>query len=351
MGIGLCEFESHHPHEKRDSVSESRFFVYFWYLYNVMDRPLVSIVIVCMDRLDNLRPCLRSVEGNTLISHETLVVAYMFKPEHLKEAKEEFPSVTFIESNELRGFAENNNLALRQATGRFCFILNDDTEFKGPVIDRLVADMGLLPESAAIVSPRLVNADGSLQLCGRPPYPAVNYVRQQWHRYSEPLDDTVGKSPVLDGVFHTSNITGAAFLIKTDIFRELGWFDETYYFTPEDIALSTLAREKGYGVFIDRNQAITHKWKATASRISPAIRPAAVRGSLIFFSRGSRLRYVLLALGVWPAEAGKRVKAAFRCLLYPTDDNRIKLRTFRNITRNIFTRRSPKEIFLRYYNG
>lgn len=312
---------------------------------------MVSIVIVCMDRMDNLRPCLRSVESNTTVSHETLVVAYMFTPEHLREAKAEFPTVTFIESNELRGFSENNNLALRQAAGRFCFILNDDTEFEGPVIDRLVADMDSLPGSAAIVSPRLVNADGSLQLCGRPPYPAINYVRQQWHRYSEPLDDTVGKTPIRDGIFQTSNITGAAFLIKTDVFRELGWFDETYYFTPEDIALSTLAREKGYGVYVDRDLAITHKWKATASRISPAIRPTAVRGSLIFFSRGSRLRYALLALGVWPAEAGKRVKAAFRFLFHPTEANRIKLRTFRNITRNIFTRRSPREIFLKYYNG
>lgn len=322
-----------------------------WYIYIVMQGPLVSIIIVCMDRMDNLRPCLASVEKNTSVSHETIVVAYMFGREHLEQARGEFPTVCFMESNELRGFSENNNLALRKASGKFCFILNDDTEFEGPVIDSLVADMGRLPESAAIVSPRLVNTDGSLQLCGRPPYPAFNYVRQQWHCYSEPLDDTAGKRPVFDKVFKTTNITGAAFLIKTEVFKELGWFDEKYYFTPEDIALSTLAGEKGYGVFVDSGVAITHKWKTTASRISPAIRPAAVRGSLMFFSRGSNLRYILLALGVWPAEMGKRVKAAIRLLIHPSDANRIKLLTFRNITRNIFTRRSPREIFISYFNA
>ncbi len=304
-----------------------------------------------MNRMDNLYPCLKSVEGNTKVEHEMLVVAYMFDKSNLEKAKKDFPQVTFIENDETSGFAANNNIALRQAKGEFCFILNDDTEFDGPVIDILVSDFGHLPSDAAIVSPKLLNPDGTLQLCGRPEYPAFNYVRQQWHLYKEPIDDTVGKAPVFDEVFETSNITGACFLIRTEIFRKLGWFDETYYFTPEDIALSTLTREKGYRVFVDRSVSITHKWKTTASRISPAIRPTAVRGSLIFFSRGSAVRYALLAAGVWPAEMAKRIKASVRMLLKPSDTNRIKLQTFRNITRNIFTRRTPEEIFKKYING
>lgn len=304
-----------------------------------------------MNRMDNLYPCLQSVEGNTEVEHETLVIAYRFDKSNLEKAGKDFPQVTFIPNDDISGFAENNNIALRQARGEFCFILNDDTVFDGPVIDRLIRDFDKLPSEAAIVSPRLLNADGSLQLCGRPPYPAINYVRQQWHLYKEPIDDTVGKTPLFNEVFETSNITGACFLIRTEIFRKLGWFDETYYFTPEDIALSTIARESGYRVFVDRAVCITHKWKTTASRISPAIRPTAVRGSLIFFSRGSGLRYTLLACGVWPAEMAKRIKASVRMLFHPSEDNRIKLLVFRNITQNIFTRRSPKQIFKKYFNG
>ena len=38
--------------------------------------PLVSIVIVCMNRLDNLYPCLDSLRKHTAaVSYETLVVA------------------------------------------------------------------------------------------------------------------------------------------------------------------------------------------------------------------------------------------------------------------------------------
>ncbi len=314
----------------------------------VSDRPEVSVVIVCMNRLDNLYPCLVSLRAHTSVSFEALVVAYMFSEENLARVRADFPWAQFIESREIRGFSENNNLALCQARGRFCFVLNDDTEIREDVIGKLVADFARLPENAAIVTPRLLNADGSLQLCGRPPYPAIYYALQQWHLHREPIDDTVGKTPIFDEVYPTSNISGAAFLIKTGVFRELGWFNERYFFTPEDIALSTLARSRGWGVWVDRAAAVVHKWRTTAGRLSPAVRPAAVRGSLIFFSGGSGFRYFLLGLAVWTAESSKRLKAALRYRLHPTEENRIKLLTFRHISCSIFTRRSPKELFTKY---
>lgn len=35
-------------------------------------------------------------------------------------------------------------------------------------------------------------------------------------------------------------------MIKTDIFRQMGFFDEYYFFCPEDIALSTALNRRGY---------------------------------------------------------------------------------------------------------
>ena len=307
--------------------------------------PEVSVVIVCMNRPDNLYPCLDSIARHCRVSHEVLVVAYLFTDENLARAKADYPHVRFIESRELRGFSENNNLALRLARGRFCFVLNDDTEMRSDVPGRLLEDFRRLPDNAAIVTPRLVNADGSLQLCGRPPYPPRYYVLQQWHLHSEPKDDTAGRQPLFDEVFPTSNISGAAFLIKTDVFRAAGWFDERYFFTPEDIALSEQVRRMGFGVYVDRAAEIVHKWKATASRMSQAVRPAAIRGSLIFFSHGSHLKYILLAVPVWLAEFSKFLKAVLRCGMRPSEENMVKMRTFRENFRAVFSRRTPKEIF------
>ena len=80
----------------------------------------VSIIIVCMNRPDNLYPCLESIRRTTVrVSYEVLVVAYMYDPAGLAKAREDFPWVRFIESNEIRGFSENNNLALKQANQIF----------------------------------------------------------------------------------------------------------------------------------------------------------------------------------------------------------------------------------------
>lgn len=316
-----------------------------------MNRPDVSIVIVCMNRMDNLYPCLQSILQYTSVSYECMVVAYMFDKIALDKAKADFPWVDFIESDEIRGFSENNNLALKRARGRYCFVLNDDTEFSEPVIDELIADFERLPKNTAIVSPKLVNADGSLQLCGRPPYPARKYVLQQWHLYTEPIDNVTGKNAEFAEVYRSWNITGACFLIMTEIFEQLGWFDESYFFTPEDIALGTLAVNSGYTLWVDAAVQVTHKWRTTASRISPAVRPAAVKGSLLFFSRGSRFRFFLMASGVWLAETSKRIKARIRWQRSHSDEDLIKLQTFRNICANIFNQKTPKEIFKRYYHA
>lgn len=307
------------------------------------NKPQVSVIIVCMNRPDNLYPCLDSIRDHTGVPCETIVVAYRFSADNLAAARTAYPWVRFIESDEIRGFSENNNLALREAAGEFCFVLNDDTEFDGPVIDRLAADLQSLPD-AAIVTPRLVNPDGSLQLCGRPEYPPFRYALQQWHLYREPVDDTVGKTPVTGDVFRTSNISGAAFLIRRSLFEEWGFFDERYFFTPEDIALSVLARSKGYGVYVDRGVAVTHKWRTTASRISTAVRPASIRGSLIFFAGGSALRYFLLGLSVWTAETAKLVKASF-------GRDRVKIDTYRHNAAAVFTRKTPKELFMKYHDA
>lgn len=310
----------------------------------------VSIVIVCMNKPGNLRPCLDSLIRTTTVPYEILVVAYMFDKAVLSEIRKEYPSVKFIVNDTIAGFSANNNLALRQVAGRFCFIVNDDTETDCMLVDTLARDFKSLPEDTAIVSPVLLNADGSLQLAGRPDFKATQFVAEHWHLYREHKDDTVGKAPVegLPSVYRTSNICGAAFLIRTDVFRSLGWFDERYFFTPEDIALSTLARRKGYKVYVDTSVSIIHKSHVTAVPLYAATKPAGLRGFLIFFSEGSAIKYFALAVPVWLAEFSKLVKAGILNLFSPSEEKRIEIRYLSHNICSIFTGKSPKDIFLRY---
>ena len=104
-----------------------------------MEQADVSIVIVCMNNYGQLKDCLDSIKQYTHdVSYEVLLVAYFFSEGNLDKLRSEYPWVKVIISNEIRGFSANNNLALRQAQGRYCFVLNDDTYMTMPVIDMLV---------------------------------------------------------------------------------------------------------------------------------------------------------------------------------------------------------------------
>ena len=308
--------------------------------------PKVSVVIVCMDRPDLLNPCLESIRAHNRTELEVWVVAYRFSAENLERLRADWPAVNIVDSRELRGFSENNNLALRQVTGDYCFIVNDDTLMRMPVIDRLLADFDRLPADAAVVSPKIVFPDGRVQTNGRAPWTAWRYVKHYLHR----VDETVPTPwSMKDGLFRTWTVNGACFLARTDVFRAAGWFDETYTFTPEDIAIGHKINEMGYTVWSDADVEITHLAGGTVSRMEAAIKPTRVRGALQFYSGGSPLKYALLGSFVWCVEALRRLKYLFADRSDPQSHAAIMYATAGNVMRNVFTRRTTKEIFTDLY--
>lgn len=307
----------------------------------------VSIVIVCMNNLTNLYPCLDSIKKYTTVSYETLVVAYLFSVESLQKLQADYPWITIIESNEIRGFSENNNLALRQAKGEYCFVLNDDTNFDQPVIDQLVKTFKKLPENTAIVSPKTLNQDRSVQCCGRPKYNSFTFlmVHLRILRIYEKVSQYTNKN----GIFRTYNILGACFLIKTDVFRSLGWFDEKYFFCPEDIALSTLANERGFKCYINADIELIHYGGGTWSKIQSATMPASVKGCIIFYSRDKLINTVFNICQVIFFRSLYVLYWLIKKNIYNDEKSNTLLEANKNTIAAVFSSKTPKEIFIQFY--
>lgn len=309
----------------------------------------VSIVIVCMNNLKNLYPCLESIRKYTSVNYECFVVAYLFSEENLQKVKNDFPWVKFIESNEIRGFSENNNLALRQAKGKYCFVVNDDTEIKMPCIDRLISTIERLPQNVAIVSPKLIYGDGTLCCCGRPPIRFRDIVMGDFHLKNISHDKYINQQ----GVFKSYNIAGCAFLIKTDVFRRVGWFDERYFFCPEDVALSTELNNQGYECWVDTEAVLIHyegmSGKST-SMVQTATKPAGMMGSITFYSEGKW--WINLSIRTYFLFA-YFVKFVFHSFFFITGNNEKVNKVLAignlNCMREVFSSKTPKEIFKKYY--
>lgn len=309
----------------------------------------VSIVIVCMNNLKNLYPCLESIRRyTTKVTYETLVVAYLFTEENLNKARADFPWVTFIESNVIRGFSENNNLALRQAKGKYCFVLNDDTEMKMPVIDRLVEAIIILPEDAAIVSPKILLDRVSSVLVGKPRFNFMTFLFD--NMYISSLYRNRSKYVNKSGLFQTYNISGAAFLIKSSIFRKVGWFDERYFFCPEDIALSTLINSLGYKVYVDSDTEIHHYSGGTWSKTIGATKPASVKGEFYFYTGESVIKKILFIGFLIPVFGGKIVYWYLIGLFRKTGRASTMLKANQHALYALFCSKTPKELFIKYYH-
>lgn len=76
----------------------------------------------------------------------------------------------------------------------------------------------------------------------------------------EPAD----KAPESGYIF---GATGGATLYRTDLFREIGLFDETFFAYNEDVDISWRAQLAGYKVYYEKSAVAYHKHSATSSKI------------------------------------------------------------------------------------
>src|SRR5690348_1206332 len=113
-------------------------------------RPDLSISIVSLNRPDLVRQCLRSIVLWTRgVRYEVHLVAHDYDAGALREIEQLHPRLVVHPVTGIRGFSENNNVALRAARGRYLGILNDDTILSSDVFAELVRFLDLHADVAA----------------------------------------------------------------------------------------------------------------------------------------------------------------------------------------------------------
>ena len=305
-------------------------------------KEIVSIVIVCMNRLANLERCLPSIEKYTTIPHRIYVVAYLFADENLEKLRLGYPYVQIIKSNEIRGFAENNNLALTKVTTPYTFVLNDDTEFTEPVLDNLLHSLEKTKD-ATVMSPVLYRGDGSVQFHGRRKYTFPAFLLHHMGiRIPFP-----SKYENNSGIYKTYNVSGAAFLIYSDIFEKVGFFDEKFFFCPEDIALSTLLNKKGFHCYVDSSVKIIHYEGISSHKtdLFYATTSAAYLGDSYYFGTNTIRRSIILMLWMFKVMVFKILRV-FHCTTHVTDYLYIYKQVLKSYIKNV----TPKVLFIEEYN-
>ena len=117
----------------------------------------MTAVVVTLNGLPWLERCLESVAACA-----TVVVDHGSTDGTVELVRERFPEVRLVEQENL-GLGAGWNRGMREARRpRYFLILNADAWLVGDAVERLVAFADAHPR-AALVGPRLLNPDGSLQ--------------------------------------------------------------------------------------------------------------------------------------------------------------------------------------------
>jgi GT2 family glycosyltransferase len=154
--------------------------------------------------------------------------------------RERFPAVRVIEQRHRAGFGANHNTVIRATTGRYVFVLNEDTTSEDWGFERMVAHLDANPRVGAL-GPRLVYPDGRPQASAwRFPSPATAALGLL----------TLGRAGILQsGGSETRDVDwamAAALLVRREALDEVGLFDEEFFIYSEETDLSRRLRRAGW---------------------------------------------------------------------------------------------------------
>lgn len=291
------------------------------------EEPLLSVIIVAYKSCDEIGPCLASIPrvlcGGAV---ECIVVNNSMDAETDDLIGEDYPWVRTINPGANLGFGRGNNLGYASARGRYILFLNPDTVCNEAA---LVHCIGLVESrlEVGLVSPKLVMADGSMDLACRRSVPTL------WDGFcratglatlfpSVSLFSGYNLTHLDEGGSHYVGAINGAFLLgRRAVFERISQgpektvFDEAFFMYGDDLDLCIRVSQAGFKILYEGGVQIIHLKGLSVGkeydRMSRAIFDANRDVYLKHFNPGNsaliRWKYQV-AFGLWKSIALLRAK-------------------------------------------
>ena len=212
--------------------------------------PMVSIVIPCYNQIGYTYACLQSILEFTKDVTYEVIIADDVSTDATAQLGQYTEGLVICRNQTNQGFLRNCNQAARAARGKYIMFLNNDTKVTEGWLSSLV---NLIQSDASIgmVGSKLVYPDGRLQEAG-----GIIWSDGSGWNYGR-LDDP--DKPEYNYVKDVDYISGAAILLSTKLWKQIGGFDER--FAPaycEDSDLAFEVRKAGYRVVYQPLSKVIH---------------------------------------------------------------------------------------------
>ena len=181
--------------------------------------------------------------------------------------KEYHPTVGLIINKENGGFAKGYNDALKKVESKYFLLLNSDIEVTEnwlvPLLD-VMKDKTVAGCQPKVLSYSNKNTFEHAGASGG--YLDRNYYPFCRGRILDIFEEDKGQYNGKTEIFWA---TGASLLIRSDVFKEVGGFDEAFFAHMEEIDLCWRIKKKGYKFMVEPSSIIYHVGGGTLAYNSP----------------------------------------------------------------------------------
>ncbi len=247
----------------------------------------LSIVTVNYNGLKDTCALIESIPFNE--NMEVIVVDNASKQDEANIIKKQFPQVKVVRSEKNLGFAGGNNLGIKEAKGKYLFLINNDTVFKEFNVESLINRFESSPQ-IGIVCPKIRFTWGTnpIQYAGYTPLSKIT-VRNQSIGFGEEDQSQY------DTAHPTPYAHGAAMMIKREVIEKVGLMPEDYFLYYEEIDWSMMFTRSGYKIWYDPACTIYHKESQSTGQGSPLRIYYITRNRLLLVKRNWQGLYKYLA--------------------------------------------------------
>ena len=246
----------------------------------------LAIIIVSYNSRKDLENALRSLtDPPPDVAHEIVVVDNASTDSTPAYVRERWPRVRLIASESNLGFAQGNNVGIRNTASEHVLLVNPDTIVTAPAVDRLVSIIDSRSD-VAIVGPRIVDGTGRAEL-------SFGAMISPWAEFRQKIlvRGNDRGLPVITTLVERMTrrtrlvdwVSGACLLIRRKDLDEAGGFDPRFFMYAEDVDLCAAVRARGRSVLFSAEPQVVHLRGQSAASAPERVERAYRRSQLAFY--------------------------------------------------------------------
>jgi len=253
-----------------------------------------SFVIINYNTASLTKDCLQSIFRHCQPANwEIIVVDNASQDNSVEILKKEFGNqIKIITNVDNRGFARANNQGATLAQGKYLFFLNSDTRLTSNILSYLEKIFSNQP-AIGILAPQLRTVDGQPQAGAHGRFPSLKQI----------LGDKLLPSKTLTNqneILMTDWVSGAALVIRKEIFDRIKGWDQNFFMYFEDTDLCWQARKIGFSAAIIPNISLIHVGGQSLAKNQERRRLYYTSQDYFFRKHYSRLTFYLMKIIRWP---------------------------------------------------